>query len=146
MTRLLGITRALERPAIPARVKVDVVIRQRGKCTCGCNKPLSSLDETAFDHHPPLANRPHNSDGSDTDPPANDPRFITAMRKKCHEQKTNHPRGPHTSIDSDKHAIAHTDRLQAKHNGFWKRKTPPLPGSRNTRFKRKMDGTTEERP
>ncbi len=35
--------------------------------------------------------------------------------------RSNHPRGPHTTLDSDKHAIAHTDRLQAKHNGFWQK-------------------------
>jgi hypothetical protein len=31
MTRMPGITHTIERIAIPARVKVDVVIRQRGK-------------------------------------------------------------------------------------------------------------------
>ncbi len=108
MIRLLGITAALERVAIPARVKVDVVIRQKGKCSCGCNKPLSNLDETRFDHDPPLALRARNANGTNYDPSANDPRFIFAMRIRCHDRKTNHPRGPHTTIDSDRHSIAHS--------------------------------------
>lgn len=145
MTRLLGITLGLDRVAIPPRVKVDVVIRQKGKCSCGCNKPLSCLDETRFDHNPPLALRSRSAAGSGYDPPANDPRHITAMRERCHDRKTNHPRGSHTTLDSDKHAIAHTDRLQAKHNGFWQKPSPPMPGSRRSRFKKKVGGRTEIR-
>ena len=79
---------------------MDVVIRQKGKCACGCNKPLINLNETRFDHDPPLGIRVINSDGTEYDPPANDPRFIFAMRERCHDTKTNHPRGPHTTIDS----------------------------------------------
>ncbi len=146
MTRLLGSQETLHRVAVPARVKVDIVIRQGGRCSCGCNKPLSCLDETEFDHDPPLALRAINADHTDTEPPANDARYIKAMRKACHHAKTNGPRGPHTSLDSDKHAIAHTDRLKAKHMGFWQRKSPSLPGSRASRFKRKLNGLTEMRP
>jgi hypothetical protein len=147
MARLLGVRPISEhaRPTLPPRIKVDVVIRQEGKCACGCNKKLICLDDTEFHHNPPLALRRWNSKLKDFEPLANDPAYITALRKTCHDLLTRHPRGPHTIIDSDQHSIAHTDRLQAKYNGFWKRKSPPMGGSKTSRFKKKLNGRTELR-
>src|SRR5579872_152370 len=135
----------VDRPKIPDRTKVDIVIRQSGKCSCGCRKRLASLDNTEFDHDPPLALRPWNEDRSDRVPPANDPEHITAMRFECHKLKTNGPRGPHTCLDGDKHAIAHTNRARLKNLGAVKRKSRVMDGSRGSRFRKRMNGQVELR-
>jgi len=59
---------------------------------------------------------------------------------------TFHPRGPHTTLDSDIHAIKHSDRLRAKHGGFWKKRSPPMAGSRMSKFKKTPGGRVEHRP
>jgi hypothetical protein len=103
------------------------------------------LDDTKFHHNPPLALRRWNTKLKEFEPHANDPDYIVALRKRCHSRQTRHPRGPHTIIDSDVHAIAHTDRIQAKHNGFWQRRSRPMDGSKASRYKKKLNGETEVR-
>lgn len=107
-----------KRLAVPARVKRNVLLRQEYKCACVARHDLE-YDRSRtrgrwvvqFDHSPPIALREVSADGTDTVPPMNDPDYIFAMSPDCHQSKTSHPRGRHTSLDSDQHAITKAKRL-----------------------------------
>ncbi|MGE5510296.1 MAG: hypothetical protein ACM31O_03480 [Bacteroidota bacterium] len=75
------------RPAIPMRVKGEVLIRQEGRCTA-CRGKLGAWSDVNFDHDPALALRGWNEYEGDTVPPANDPNYIFAKHKTCHGIKT----------------------------------------------------------
>ena len=101
---------ARRRKPIPTKIKLEIVLRQDGFCACGCKQKLDALREgIEFNHTPPLALREWSEADDDCTPPANDPEHIEALRKPCHAKKTNGK--PHTSHGSDKHAIAHANRL-----------------------------------
>lgn len=120
------------RKAIPKSVKVKIFLRQGGRCACGCAERLASIHVGEFDHDPALELRDWDPIANDTIPPANDPAFLFHKTTLHHSDKTNHPRGPHTSIDSDKHKIA---KERAWKNAGPKRRGPPMPGSRDSNFK-----------
>jgi hypothetical protein len=86
------------RPAIPLLVKFLAALRAMG---------LTPAD-VEFDHDPPLGLREYDEDTRTYTPPANDPEKVVMRIKADHRAKTNGPRGPHTSIDGDIHAIAKT--------------------------------------
>ena len=91
------------RKAIPKKVRALVALRQGGLCSCGCGEKL--MPGFHIDHQPALELRMWDDKAQDTIPPANDPDYLFGMTQPCHDRKTNHPRGPHTAIDSDRHAI-----------------------------------------
>lgn len=129
-----------KRKAIPVRVKRAVVERQSHLCACGCCYSVSENPnaDTQFDHEPCLALREVAPDGKDYIPAQLDPAHIFAKRTACHRAKTSHPRGPHTSIDSDQHAIAKVRRLRGenkpKTNRTWPtRKLSSAPFSKKAR-------------
>lgn len=132
------------RPAIPVRIKLDVVIRQEGKCSCGCGKKLGTLKETNFDHDPPLALRQRlvGTDGTFLDylPSPNDPRYITAMRVECHHKKTNGTAA--TSYGSDKHEINKANRIA---EGVRKRRGKIRSRGFDKTRTRHFDGTVTQR-
>lgn len=86
------------RPSIPLLVKYLAALRYAG---------LTPAD-VEFDHDPPLGLREYDEATRAYTPPANDPERIVMRIKADHRAKTNGPRGPHTSIDGDIHAIAKT--------------------------------------
>ncbi len=75
------------RKEIPCSVKVDVVIRQDGRCAT-CGERLGTLRDTQFDHEPALQLRTFDPDAYDTIPPANDPEALKGKHKNCHLVKT----------------------------------------------------------
>lgn len=92
---------------IPTRVKLEVLVRQEGKCST-CKEKLPR--EIDFDHVPALAIRAWDADQDDTIPPANDPNYIFAKcRHTCHKTKTHGTRA--TTAGSDANVIA---RVRAK--------------------------------
>lgn len=95
------------RKPIPARIKLDVVIRQDGRCAV-TGERLGTLAETEFDHRPPIADREYDADADDTIPPANDPAHIFATRKAPHKGLS--------SADATKRAKA--KRLRAAQDDF----------------------------
>lgn len=97
------------RKAIPQKLRAEIALRQHGRCICGCDEKL--LPGFHIDHDPPLKLREWDEVARDTIPPANDPYHLFAMIPGHHRRKTSHPRGPHTSIDSDQHAIAKVRRI-----------------------------------
>lgn len=113
------------RPPIPMPVKGQVLIRQEGKCGCGCGQKLMHWKDTEFDHNPALALRPWSDKEEDTIPAANDPNYIVALRKDCHARKTRGA-GAATTKGSDIHEFHRGRRLaeaQAKHQEKMLQKT-----------------------
>lgn len=97
-----------KRPAMPVRIKLDVVIRQEGKCRQTGEK-LGTLANTRFDHRPALWERKFDTVADDTIPPANDPAFIDACTIAGHDVRT-HGNGA-TTVGSDSHRRAKIKRM-----------------------------------
>lgn len=129
------------RKKIPNWVKRLVLKRQDNVCICGCGEKVE-LRATQFDHDPPVALRERNKSTGDTIPPQNDPDYIFARVPRHHFTKTYCPRGPHTSLDSDRHSIDKAKRIA---NGGRKRKGLPFPGSINSPWKKPFNGIVEFR-
>ena len=117
-----------KRRAIPRRIKDVVRATQEGFCGCTdkCQDILPPDGDglVQYDHQPPLKLRAAAADDSDWDPPQHDPEHIVAMVTAHHRAKTSHPRGRHTSIDSDQHAIAKVRRLRGELKPRKKQKLP----------------------
>jgi hypothetical protein len=133
------------RRAIPARVKLQVVIRQEGRCAA-CNEKLGKLEDTEFDHVPALWVREWNQEAQDTVPPANDPDALFAKHVDCHRAKSSGRRGEKTvtSHGSDAHAKGKVNRLTRQQEEFRSRilaKDAGEPVRRKSRWpKRPMKG------
>lgn len=101
------------RKAIPDRLKLEVTLKQGGRCKA-CGEKLHELADTQFDHRPALINRNVAVDNLDYDPPQLDPNFIEALHVDCHDKRTNGPGGEKriTTAGSDKHIRDKTKALQ----------------------------------
>lgn len=73
-----------------------------------------ALPGIRWDHRPPLATRAIRDDGSDWEPAQQDPRYIDALTKACHDARTYRGRSGATSLGSDAHAIAKMRRLTSE--------------------------------
>jgi 5-methylcytosine-specific restriction endonuclease McrA len=110
---------ATERPkrkAIPDRIKLEVVLRQDGRCP-HCGERLGPLTGLNFDHRPAIINRDVNEDGTDYVPPQLDPEFIQAVHEvPCHRERTIGRGGEKrtTVAGSDIHIRDKTKRLVEK--------------------------------
>lgn len=80
-----------KRPAMPATVKLQVIINQEGRCKA-TGERLGLISDVEFDHRPALWEREFDvaaRDGEgDTIPAANDPAYIEAVRKAAHRSRT----------------------------------------------------------
>jgi hypothetical protein len=77
-----------KRKAIPDRIKLQVVLRQDGRCP-HCGERLGPLSGLNFDHRPAIINRPVNEDDTDYVPPQLDPEYIEAIHElPCHRERT----------------------------------------------------------
>lgn len=95
----------------PVAVETAVFKRQDMICACGCKEELH-LGFIDFNHDPPLGLREFDEEADDYVPAENDPNFLFAMVREHHLKVTHHPRGPHTTIDSDLHAIRKIKRIK----------------------------------
>lgn len=133
------------RKAIPAMVKLHVVLRQHGKCAT-CGEHLNALSDTEFDHCPAIQLRTWDPFSKDTIPPANSIEHIFAKHCDCHDAKTFGTKA--TSRGSDIGEIAHTRRLTRKEQEFRQRllakaagKDPESPKKQKRQWpKRKFNG------
>jgi len=108
-----------KRPAIPCRIRLQVLINQAGRSKIR-NERLGTVENTHFDHRPALEQRKFDTAAWDTIPPANDPEYIEAITVKQHDVRTNGPGGSRriTTAGSDAHIRARTRRIiesQAEH-------------------------------
>lgn len=74
-----------------------------------------------MDHDPPLELREWDPIANDTIPPANDPDHLFGLTPTCNRRKTYGPRGSHTALDSDRHAIDKNRRLRGELKPKYKR-------------------------
>jgi hypothetical protein len=111
------------RPAIPWRVKLEVVLKQEGKCF-RCGEKLAELANTQFDHVPALQSRIWCEELNDTVPPANSIENIEALHKDCHSAKTTGRKGTSrlSLIGGDAQEIAKTRRLERKRTEEFRQK------------------------
>lgn len=103
-----------KRKAIPDKIKLEVVLRQDGRCT-HCGERLGPLTGLNFDHRPAIINRDVNEAGTDYVPPQLDPEFIEAIHEvPCHDERTAGRGGERriTTAGSDIHIRDKTQRLR----------------------------------
>lgn len=112
----------VRRKPIPKKLRAIIALRQNGLCACGCGERL--MPGFHIDHEPPLDLRLWDEATQDTIPPANDPDHLFGKTPNCHRRKTNHPLGPHTTLNSDSHAIAKGRRLRGEVQGRPQKKWP----------------------
>ena len=112
-----------ETPA-PQRVKARIVMAQDGICACGCGVKLGQAGEPIeFDNTVALINGGENRESN-----------LRALRRPCHSIKTR-------ADVAEKSTVA---RKRAKHLGI-ERKRATLPGSKSSRWKKRIDGTVVPR-
>lgn len=110
--------------AVPDRVKARIILAQRGICACGCGVKLGAVGERIeFDHTQALIIGGENRESN-----------LRALRSRCHKSKTRQDVAQ-KSIEA---------RKRAKHLGI-KTSRNPIPGSKSSRWKKKLDGTVVPR-
>lgn len=107
------------RKEIPKKLRAVLALRHNGLCSCGCGARL--MPGFHIQHDPPLELRLWDEATQDTIPRANDPNYMFPMTSTCHVRVTNHPIGPHTVLNSDRHAIDKNRRLRGEVKGKPKR-------------------------
>lgn len=133
-------------PAMPVRVKLDVVIRQEGKCA-STGERLGTLAETQFDHRPPIHERRWDPVAQDTIPPVNDPAHIFAVKVKAHREETKRDVRRMGKVRRLRETTAdHDEAMAAKEPGKPRQRKGSIRsrGFDKTRS-RKMSGRTEAR-
>lgn len=135
------------RKAIPSRIKLEVRLRQKGRCgcrkACGAKLPPDGKGLVQYQHDPCLALRAPLPDDSDWTPAQHDPAYLYAELTECHAAETNKGRSGATTLGSDKHAIAKTKRILGITKQRPKKKIPGRGFDKSLR--RKMDGSVVPR-
>lgn len=105
-----------KRPPIPCKVKLQVLLNQDGRSTV-CKERLGRIEDTHFDHRPPLSARKFDTKAWDTIPPANDPAYIEAITVDQHDKRTNGPGGTKriTTRGSDTGERTRTRNIASSH-------------------------------
>lgn len=104
----------------PPRVKARIVLAQEGICACGCGVKLGAGEPIEFDHTVALINGGENRESN-----------LRALRRPCHRLKTNEDVAQ-KSVEA---------RKRNKHLGIAATKSR-LPGGKNDKWKRTLDGRT----
>lgn len=107
----------------PPRVHIRVFLRYDGRCACGCNRKISPGEHWQLDHIVAIVNGGSNSEGN-----------LQPLLVEHHKSKTR------TDV-ADKSA---TYAKRIKHHGLRKAKHP-MPGSRASGWRKRMDGRVERR-
>jgi len=105
--------------------RAQIFLAHKGVCAI-CELRIQPSEKWHLDHEAALEISADDSDDN-----------LRPVHEACHKAKT----------AGDKAAIAKSNRVRAKHlTGRGKaRKGPPMPGSRDSHWKRKVDGTWERR-
>ena len=109
----------------PPRVKARIVLAQNGVCACGCGVKVGAAGERIeFDHAKALINGGENRESN-----------LQALRPACHAMKTRQDVAEKAKVAS----------VRAHHLGLKSPTRHPLPGSKGSKWKRKVDGTVVRR-
>ena len=118
------IIRSVRRPTFSTSFRLSLFLKRKGTCS-GCSQKIEAGKAWDIDHILPFA-----LGGT------NEPNNLQILCNPCHRSKTTH---------SDVPRIAKTKRLKARHLGARAPSTRPIPGSRRSPWKRKMDGSVVRR-
>ena len=118
------ITRPTRRYVFSTSFRLNLFLKRKGTCA-SCSQKVDTGKAWDIDHVIPLA-----LGGT------NEPKNLQILCKPCHRSKT---------TKADIPAIAKTKRLKARHLGARSPSTRPIPGSRRSPWKRKMDGSVVRR-
>ena len=117
-------TRTARRPTFSTSFRLNLFLMRKGLCAA-CTQKIDAGKAWDIDHILPLA-----LGGT------NEPDNLQILCKPCHRAKT---------TKSDVPRIAKTKRLKARHLGACAPSRRPIPGSRRSPWKRKMDGSLVRR-
>ena len=118
------ITRTVRRPTFSTSFRLSLFLKRKSTCA-GCSQKMEAGKVWDIDHILPLAL------GG-----AIEPDNLQILCRPCHRAKT---------TQSDVPRLAKTKRLKARHLGARAPSSRPIPGSRHSPWKRKMDGTVVRR-
>ena len=118
------ITRSTRRSVFSTSFRLNLFLKRKGTCT-SCSQKIDAGKAWDIDHILPLA-----LGGT------NELKNLQIFCKPCHQSKTS---------QSDIPRIAKTKRLKARHLGARSPSTRPIPGSRRSPWKRKLDGSVVRR-
>jgi len=118
------ITRPARRTILSTSFRLNFFLKRKGMCST-CTQKIDAGKAWDIDHILPFA-----LGGT------NQPENLQILCKPCHKAKT-------TKTDIPR--IAKTRRLKAKHLGAQSSSHRPIPGSRRSPWKRKMDGSVLKR-
>ena len=105
---------------IPLRVRVRVFLKYDGICQCGCSRRVGVGEIWQLDHRKSLSNGGEHRESN-----------LQPLLISHHKAKTRRD-------VAEKSLIA---RKRAKHIGAKPKSRNPIPGSKGSGFRRKMDGT-----
>jgi 5-methylcytosine-specific restriction protein A len=115
------------RRSLSDQQRAKLFLDRGGKCEGPCGRRLSSKDVWHVDHRIALEN------GGTNDPPN-----LQILCAWCHKPKT--ASDAKLAAKGRAQAVAHVIPTSQR-----RKKGPPIPGSKRSKFKRKMDGTIERR-
>lgn len=109
---------------IPPRVRLRVFERFGGVCQCGCGLKISTGQAWDADHEIPLCNGGSNRESN-----------LRPLLRAHHKAKTN----------EDVETKSKLYRVRAAHAGVKRRSSRPIPGSKASGIRKRMNGTVEKR-
>ena len=118
------INRPPRRPVFSTSFRLNLFLKRKGSCA-SCHQKIDAGKAWDIDHILPLA-----LGGT------NEPENLQILCRPCHQSKTS---------QSDIPRIAKIKRLKARHLGARSPSTRPIPGSRRSPWKRKLDGSVVRR-
>ncbi|MBW8618654.1 MAG: HNH endonuclease [Hyphomicrobiales bacterium] len=117
-------TRTVRRPTFSTSFRLNLFLIRKGLCAV-CSQKIDAGKAWDIDHIVPLALGGTNAADN-----------LQILCRPCHRSKT---------TQSDVPRIAKTKRLKARHLGAHAPSIRPIPGSRSSPWKRKMDGSVVRR-
>lgn len=108
----------------PPRVFLRIFLKHDGRCACGCNRKIAPGEHWQLDHIVALINGGENRETN-----------LQPLLTEHHANKTK----------ADVAQKSQTYRKRLSHHGIRAKSSRPMPGSRASGWKRKLDGTVERR-
>jgi 5-methylcytosine-specific restriction endonuclease McrA len=109
---------------IPQRVRIRVFERNRGICQCGCTRRIWPGQRWETDHIVAIINGGENREKN-----------LQTLLGDCHDKKTG----------KDVAQKSKTYERKLMNHGIKKKRGPPMPGSKRSKWKRRMDGSVVRR-